>query len=331
MIDTDLVSERLRKKAIIPSEQKILISRLSGSEQEKDLSVPVNCDGYGRIRHFRLYPAENWSPDPLPIEPAAKALNYSAGNILKVQVFQNAACNWRCWYCFVDFKLLAANLRVSRYFTMDELLDLYLAEDDHPRVIDLSGGQPDIVPEWVLWMMKALEKRGLSNEVFLWSDDNLSTKYYWKYLTHSQRTYIAKYPMYSRVACFKGYNEKSFSFNTSTSPELFFRQFEIFKALLKEGLDMYAYVTFTAIPDNNLREDMEIFLDHMQMIHPFLPLRTVPLKIASFTPTQNRIKQNHLDALKFQIDVHEAWLEQLEKRFPSEDRKKAISEIPMYL
>ena len=55
-----------------------------------------------------------------------------------------------------------------------------------PLVIDLTGGQPDITPEWVPWMMEALIDRGLSNHVYLWSDDNLSNDFFWKYLTEEQ-------------------------------------------------------------------------------------------------------------------------------------------------
>ena len=28
--------------------------------------------------------------------------------MIEAQAFQNAACNWRCWYCYVPFELLAA-------------------------------------------------------------------------------------------------------------------------------------------------------------------------------------------------------------------------------
>jgi uncharacterized Fe-S cluster-containing radical SAM superfamily protein len=330
-IDTELYSNRLRERAIIPSERKVLIARLSGSKQEKDLTAPVNCRGYGRVRHFKLYRHDDWSPDPLPNLPACKALGYPPEVVLRAQVFQNAACNWRCWYCFVDFNRLSADRRFSEYFTANELIEMYLEEENRPDVIDLSGGQPDLVPEWLLWIMESLRENGLEGKVFLWSDDNLSNKYFWKFLTHNQRKIIARFPKYSRVACFKGYDEASFSFNTLAAPELFNQQFEIYRNLLKEGLDMYAYVTFTAIPHEGLQNAMKRFVDKLQSIHPNLPLRTVPLKIEVFTPTQGRIKQNHEMALAFQYEVHGAWLEQLNKRFSETERNLPICEISMSL
>lgn len=32
-----------------PETRQFLLSRIAGSEQEKDMSVPSNCDGYGRM------------------------------------------------------------------------------------------------------------------------------------------------------------------------------------------------------------------------------------------------------------------------------------------
>src|SRR5215831_5390389 len=109
VIDTDQVSERLRAKAIDVPGKKVLITRLSGSKQEPDIQEPVNCDGFGRIRHFRRRTSDGWPDNPLPIDPAANRLGIAPEDMLKAQVFQNSACNWRCWYCYVPFELLSAN------------------------------------------------------------------------------------------------------------------------------------------------------------------------------------------------------------------------------
>jgi hypothetical protein len=95
MIDTDAYSAHLRAKAIDPQRRMLLISDLRGSEQEEDLSEPVNCGGYGRIRHFTQATSTGWPPNPLPALPAAAALGIPAGGQVRAQVFQNAVCNWR--------------------------------------------------------------------------------------------------------------------------------------------------------------------------------------------------------------------------------------------
>ncbi len=326
-IDTASYSARLRSKAILPPEGKLLIARLSGSDQEKDLTAPVNCRGYGRVRHFRLQRYDDWSPNPLPILPAAAALRHPLQEAIRAQVFQNAACNWRCWYCYVDFDRLAADRRVSDYFTADELLDLYLAEPDHPQVIDLTGGQPDLVPEWVLWMMRALRRRGLHETTFLWSDDNLSNRYFWQYLSPAERREIAQYPKYARVGCFKGFDPASFAFNTAAAPEIFEEQFEIFRGLLEEGLDLYAYATFTGLPRPGMEAAMREFVDRLQHIHANLPLRVVPLKVDVFTPTGHRLNNERARALEFQHEVHAAWLGEIAKRFTEAEQAVPINEV----
>lgn len=53
-IDTDKVSQHLREKAINLFEHKLLITNFHNSKQEEDLSEPPNCNGYGRVRHFKL-------------------------------------------------------------------------------------------------------------------------------------------------------------------------------------------------------------------------------------------------------------------------------------
>ena len=64
----------------------MLISRLGGSAQEPDLTLPSKCGGYGRVRHFRLDTSPGWPFNPLPILPACKALGLDpkwAFNVIK--------------------------------------------------------------------------------------------------------------------------------------------------------------------------------------------------------------------------------------------------------
>ena len=205
-IKTDDLSLRLRERSIRPQSRQLLITRFDGSAQADDLTEPPNCGGYGRIHHFRMSTPDPWPDNPLPVLPAAYQLNVPVELAINAQVFQNAACNWRCWYCFVPYNLLAANEHLAGWLTTSQLIDLYLAETERPLIIDCSGGQPDLVPEWVPWMMAELQKRGIAESVYLWSDDNLSNDYFWRYLNVGHLRIIAEYRNYGRVCCFKGYS-----------------------------------------------------------------------------------------------------------------------------
>jgi uncharacterized Fe-S cluster-containing radical SAM superfamily protein len=326
LIDTDEFSLRLRNRAIRPAQRQLLITNLRGSDQEKDLTVPANCNGYGRIRHFRRLVSPGWPINPLPIDPATHALGLERTDTLEAQLFQNAACNWRCWYCYVPFELLNASPSRGDWFTARELVDLYMREPRRPHVIDLSGGQPDLTPEWIVWTIQALRESGLDQTVYLWSDDNLSNDYYFRFLTDADRELIASTRLYGRVCCFKGFNEDSFSFNTRADPSIYSRQFQIFSRLLAEGLDLFAYVTLTTPTPNRIREDMARFVDKLQSISPLLPLRTVPLEIQIFSPVASRVGDLQAAAINNQAEAKDAWLFELQHRFSSSERAAPIYE-----
>ncbi len=326
-IDTPKFSSALRAKAIDTVGRRIRVTRFDGSQQAKDLSLPPNCGGFGRIHHFHRFQAEAWPPNPLPIDPALHALGLPRSDSLQAQVFQYAACSWRCWYCFVDFDLLSANPEHSEFKTVGDLLELYMQEEIRPALIDLSGGQPDLVPEWLLWFCDELRERKLEKEVYLWSDDNLSNDYLWEYLTPREVDRIRSFPNYGRVGCFKGFDERSFSYNTQADPKMFATQFRIMRRLVQSGLDVFGYATFTSDSDERVQKLMADFFDRLQSeVHPLFPLRTIPLRIHEFTPTRARMKGTHERSIQIQDIAVAAWSEELAKRFPLDLREKRIYE-----
>jgi len=327
--NTDILSERYRRESIDLKGRRLLITNFHNTDQEKDLSEPANAAGFGRVRHFRRTTTQGWPSNPLPIDPACKALGLQSVDRLRAQVFQNASCNWRCWYCFVPFDLLAANRKYSDWLTPTQLIDLYLRQENPPKVIDLTGGQPDLVPEWIPWMMNELSSRGLSENTYLWSDDNLSNDYFWHFLTNKDRELISGYKNYGRVCCFKGFDADSFSFNTGAEPQLFERQFALMRDLVSTGIDLYAYVTITTPSITNLSDRMKLFIDRLQVLDHNLPLRTIPLEIQLFTPVIKRLDETKRHSLKNQWTAVEAWLKELESRFTSRERATNIAEVQL--
>ena len=59
-------------------------------------------------------------------------------------------------------------------------------------------------------MMSELKTRHLESEVYLWSDDNLSNDYFWRFLSEEERELVSTYRHYGKVCCFKGFNAESF-------------------------------------------------------------------------------------------------------------------------
>jgi uncharacterized Fe-S cluster-containing radical SAM superfamily protein len=326
-IDTVSFSAKLRAKSINVQTRKLLVTNYIGSEQEKDLSEPANCNGFGRIRHFHRRTTAGWPENPLPIDPAAMKLDLPPQNVLVAQVFQSASCNWRCWYCYVPFDLLGANENRAAWLTCGELLDLYQTEPSPSRVIDLSGGQPDLTPEWVSWMMKELRNRNLAESIYLWSDDNLSNDYFWRYLSEDDISLISQYRNYGKVCCFKGFNASSFAFNTAAEPDLFAQQLALFRRYVEIGIDLYAYATFTTPDASNIQNDMRRFVDDLQSISANLPLRVIPLEIQNFSPMKNRVRAEQQRAMQNQWSAIECWKSELERRFKTSEREQRISDV----
>ena len=331
-IDTPRFAAQLRAQAIDIESGRVLISRLVGSGQEADLTLPANCNGYGRVRHFHVATAEGWPPNSLPIAPACKALGINpVREMMKALVFQNAACAWRCWYCFVPEELLRADLAHSEWFTAVELVDLYRQVPDPPRIIDLSGGSPDLVPEWTPWMMRALRAAGLDETTYLWTDDNLSTTYLFDALSPEDCALLRAYPNYGRVCCVKGFDARSFTFNTRAAPEGYERQFATLRRVLELGLDTYGYVTLTSPHDDDVAALVADLIDRLQAIDPNFPLRVVPLRITVFTPVAQRLARepDRARSLAIQEDAIAAWNAELGRRFDASLRSRPICDVPL--
>ena len=329
-IDTARFSSQLRMRAIDVQNRRLLVSRLSNSDQEPDLTAPTNCQGFGRVRHFKQATAPGWPTNPLPIVPACRALGIEdVPAVMTAQVFQNAACNWRCWYCYVPFNLLSADESRSAWFRPEELVALYRAERNRPKVLDLSGGSPDLVPEWIPWMMEALGDAGLAEQTYLWSDDNLSTTYVFDELTESQLHTLRNYPKYGRVGCFKGFDEESFVFNTGAAGADFLRQFEIMRRLLDLGIDVYAYVTLTTGSPEGISDRVGRFVDQLQQLDANLPLRTVPLEIREFSPVHPRLNAVRRLAIEHQNLAIAAWNSEICRRYTQSLRERSIAEVTL--
>ncbi|MCE9551907.1 MAG: radical SAM protein [Planctomycetes bacterium] len=328
-INTEKFSQSLRQRSIDLDQQKLLMTNYHGTEQEQDLTAPANCDGFGRVRHFRRDTSDGWPSNPLPIDPASKALGIPAADLLQAQVFQNAACNWRCWYCYVPFHLLSADEKYSSWLSAADLMDLYLKEPARPKVIDLSGGQPDLVPEWVPWMMRELRLRRLDDDIYLWSDDNLSNDYFWRFLSDEDRELVATYRRYGKVCCFKGFNADSFAFNTCAAPDLFQQQFDLMRGYVRMGIDVYCYVTLTTPLNERIRDDMKRFVDSLQDISANLPLRMIPLEIREFAPVKSRLNNDHRAAMQNQRVAVAAWQDELQSRFTTSDLTCNIADVTL--
>ena len=324
-LDSERLAESLREKSVNRQAKAIRMTKFPGSDQARDLSLPPNCGGFGRIHHFRLEPDPNWITNPLPTLPTCEYLNVPVTDVLLAQVFQLAACDFRCWYCFVDFNLLSADPKRSEMVTPKQLLQMMLDEKVNSQVIDLSGGQPELVPEYVFWFLEARRDLELEQSHFVWTDDNLSTDYTWRYLSKEEITFMAQTLGFARVGCIKGFDAESFTFNTRADGKLFDCQIELLGRFVQAGFDQYGYITITTMNTDDLQGKMARLLDEIQnRVHSNFPLRIVPLRVFGFNANANRYNKQ---AEENQFRTLEAWLAEMQRRFSTTELAIPITEV----
>ncbi|WP_431205529.1 hypothetical protein ACQ86E_11800 [Bradyrhizobium betae] len=203
---------------------------------------------------------------------------------------------------------------MSEWLDADEMIDRYLAEPEQPRIIDLSGGSPDLVPEWIAWTMDALRSREMTRSVYLWSDDNLSSDLLVQPSQSNLLREIERYEGYGRVCCLKGFDKVSFAFTTGASEEGFERQLEILKQYSRTSIDLYGYITLACPLVKDIKGRVQQLLDRLQAMSPEFVRRIVPLRIEQFSPMLSRMNVARSEGLKYQDEVASVWVEELSSR-----------------
>jgi len=268
----------LRNKALNHDRRAIRLAYLLDSQQEGDISKPIIFDGYVRLHTFSEVEKPGWILDPLPTIPASSKLECSPQLVRNARILQLSACNLRCWYCFVDYKNLTPSSPNSKEVSVSDIISALQLYSNEPYVLDLSGGNPGLVPEWLVWTIEELLIQDLTN-IYVWIDDNLTINFYNRFLTNDQIALISSFPRFGSVGCFKGFDGTSFSFNTGLPESSFCKQFSNFKSLFSYNWDIYGYVTFTTPSDKDLQKRIELFVNALQEIDTMLPLRVIPLEI----------------------------------------------------
>jgi len=327
-LDTETVAEQRRTMMIDVEKRRYYIADLSKSNMMKDTPI---TEKYFRIRTY-IKPREStdygekWMHANISEVWSTKFLGLSDDGFQKLE-FQNPpysaayrlggdprqyndtfvvqvnGCDYEYSFCFVDRPINRAEPGMGEYFTAEEMLDIFLEEQKKYReegkplnVIRLSGGETTcLVPELILDIADVLDKRGLSNSIYVWADCNLSTL---KYLVNVENGLkeVARRKNFGIVGCLKspGSEEngrKDFSLITKAKPEHFSKQFEVLDFLVnKIKADTYVYlVPILWDEQENCKQRLFSCAKRLAKIHKNLPLRTNIIKIRPYDVAQTNI------------------------------------------
>ncbi len=342
------LAEKLRPTMIDLKNKKVLLAILSGTEQTKDLTEGRFWKDIFRSKRYTK--AKNQESDPFRGEPAGIAAEKltipektGVGSKECNAAFfgQINGCNLKCWQCYVDRRSISANPKYGKYISAEEYLVQFLIESRkyqnsiHPdlklNILRISGGDPFIVPEFIVWMIEAIEKFGLEDYIYVLVDSNLSTgNFYWKYLTNEQREKIKNFKNIGFVGCYKGFDKKSFTEICGAAPEFFSEQFKMHKRLTDEGLDVYTYLYPLTSSTYKLRERLAAFIDRLRKeVNDSAPLRLATPLTKVFGPTKKRLTPERERAIKNQYKAMEIWKEEMERRYRRYLIKSSPHDIPV--
>jgi uncharacterized membrane protein (DUF2068 family) len=172
-----------------------LVNMGSGGYRVTDLTKTELADV--QSRYFRLFVPVKHSSNRLPTSlpefhtqrhtailsdsPVTAAAHvgghWSDHNLAAIT--QVAACNFRCSYCYVDFRHLAGHdsLPVTGERLVEEFTSLrnrLAAEGRRLSILRISGGEPLLAPDLVGEIYETMDKRDLLRECLLKVESNMS-------------------------------------------------------------------------------------------------------------------------------------------------------------
>lgn len=317
-------NDKCRKE--IYKENKFLICKILYNNLESKKNLKVNLDDFGRIRTFIRDKFEDWNSDPIPMDIISKKFNYKKLDKVDVQMIEVAKCNLHCWWCYLPDEIRRINDNYMKWFSVEELVNLLTRDNSSCKSVYLSGGNPELVPEFIYSFMKELDKRNLSEKIFLWSDDVLTTDYLINF-DKEKIDYMVKYNNYAKICCLKGFDEESFAFNTLLDSGVFKEQLHRLKKYIEMGFDVYCYIILTCNSLEKAKVKVKKLIKQLQDISYNLPLRVIPIKIETFSAVIPRLNDEREKAILNQYEVLNIWNKEIKKIYNEDEINKNIAEI----
>ena len=203
-------------------------------------------------------------------------------------VVQLNGCDYECAFCFVPKTINNPSFMRGKYFSASKIIDVFQKISDLRKqegkgaikTIRLTGGEvTTIVPELIIDIWRELEKRQLTNDIYLWVDCNLSTN---KFLEERQEELksVFKQANVGIVGCLKTIGDgelgkEDFSLITKAHAKYYEMQFEVLEYIVK-NLKANLFVYLVPIMTGNIehiRLRINSCIKRLRRIDPNLPLR----------------------------------------------------------
>lgn len=269
----------MRDNVYRESDGSALFANLLGTKEAEDSYHQINHGGFGRVRNFKnfLFHVET------DIRERRKFFRLNAAgewcSQFQSQVFQIGICTLKCWYCFVDRENLDGTNPYSAYLKPKDILQMFLESWPNIRNLDISGGSPDLCPEFVLELLCEIERAGLKEKITIWVESNLDVNYYCK-LPRKKIEYMAAFPNFHLLCSLKGWDSPSVAFNTRNTAS-FDQQLDGLRFFYQHNFSLSVYLVFVGKTIANNKEVTELF-NQLKRISRKLPEQCIPIYIKKF-------------------------------------------------
>lgn len=246
-----------------------------------------------------------------PITIAAK-LGLNWVNYNNHVIVQSGICNFRCQYCYVDYQFLG---KVMIQVSAEEIVEQFLQQREIAKskgndfnVLRISGGEPMLVPDLTLACLRMISKLGLSKEVFIKTETNLSplVKVNGKSLATEWADFkeLATYKNFIVHPTLHGLSAEGLRNNANVSLNMFDIICEGLQAFVEYGIDFYpSFGANTVTLDETIN-----FFAIAKKIHKNLPLRIAvrPFKF-DYAAITKRNKEDAFAQISKQNEIIHTW------------------------
>jgi uncharacterized Fe-S cluster-containing radical SAM superfamily protein len=193
-------------------------------------------------------------------------------------IVQIGICNFRCFYCYVDFRFLSGRNVVE--VDAEEVINQFLRRRQELKqkgidlnVLRISGGEPMLAPDLTLSCLRKVRELGLEGEVCIKTETNLSPLVPIDGKCAAERWVDLKeftqYPNFIIHPTFHGIDQDSLRRIAAVNWDEFEMMLDAIRLLLEHQIDFYpSFGANTVAPDQ-----IDDFFDALRAIHPKLPLR----------------------------------------------------------
>lgn len=292
--------------------RSLRVANLSEGLIARDNVNQIVLGGLARHKKSTIKGTERWHQTLYPLKPAATALDAKSTECEHALVFQTSICNLRCWFCFVDYHLLAG-LPATTGMLQAELVASYV-EEKGIRIIHASGGESMLVPEYAKALLECTQHQDLASRPYVWIETNLTiapsmlpstSRQSLKYLGSSTRCGV--------VGCFRSITSEDYQYASGSNMN-WLTQFATAKELLEHELDCYFTVILMLCETRDVRGKVRRFLDTaIEHLGEVSIAKTVPIEVKPYSAVAARLNPIAARVMESQYEVLSVYWEELAK------------------